>query len=204
MTIRIGLFLVCVWTITIFGTSDEEFEPQTLLKGTISHGLYGGPVVKFTEIKGKLGLLVGGYGGWLINHTFMIGGGGYGLTNSIKKDYSPFPNDRLMMGYGGFMMEYFIIPKQLVHFSVNTLIGAGGIHYSNFDWNDNDWEDNHFDSDSFFILEPSLTLILNVSKSVRFGTGISYRYVSDLDYEDVTNKDIRGPSLDLFLQFGKY
>ena len=49
---------------------------QTLMGSDIRHGGFGGPVVKFTEIDGQFGVLVGGRGGWIINDSFVIGAGG--------------------------------------------------------------------------------------------------------------------------------
>ena len=40
-----------------------------------------GPAIRFTQIDGDFGVLVGGRGEWIINHRFVLGGGGYGLTN---------------------------------------------------------------------------------------------------------------------------
>jgi len=55
-------------------------EEETLLGGGFESGGYGGPVVKFTNVKGEFAVMAGGYGGWLINHSLMLGGGGYGLV----------------------------------------------------------------------------------------------------------------------------
>ena len=60
-------------------------QEETLLGSSeVTHGGFGGPVIKYTQIKGEPAVLVGGRGGWIINHTFIIGGGGYGLVNDIK------------------------------------------------------------------------------------------------------------------------
>lgn len=58
-------------------------QEKTLLEGEVSHGGFGGPAVKFTSVNGDFGIMVGGRGGWIIDHTFVIGGGGYGLLNDI-------------------------------------------------------------------------------------------------------------------------
>ncbi|MBN1426023.1 hypothetical protein JXA88_15850, partial [Candidatus Fermentibacteria bacterium] len=56
-------------------------QPETLLKGPIENGGFGGLVVKFSQLADQTAVFVGGRGGWILNHTFVIGGGGYGLAN---------------------------------------------------------------------------------------------------------------------------
>jgi len=47
---------------------------------------------------------------------------------------------------------------KLVHLSVNTLIGAGGMNYR-----DSDFNVIHNTEDSFFVAEPSVELELNIA-----------------------------------------
>ena len=58
-------------------------QQETLLSGNIESGGFGGFVVRFSEIGGAFAVLAGGRGGWIINHTFVLGGGGYGLANDV-------------------------------------------------------------------------------------------------------------------------
>lgn len=63
----------------------QDQQTEALFNKEIHHGLYGAPAVSFSGIDGRMALLVGGQGGWIINfnqnHTFVIGGAGYSLTN---------------------------------------------------------------------------------------------------------------------------
>jgi len=78
----IFLFLFVLISLPAFG------QEETLISGKIENGGYGAPVVKFSTVKNNFAVFVGGYGGWLINHSFMIGGGvyysdyGYEMFNS--------------------------------------------------------------------------------------------------------------------------
>jgi hypothetical protein len=82
-------------------------QEETLLgSGEVTHGGFGGPVFKYAQIKGEPAILVGGRGGWILNHTFIIGGGGYGLANDIKANnpliIAPgITKPYLNFGYGG-------------------------------------------------------------------------------------------------------
>jgi hypothetical protein len=179
-------------------------QEQTLVgSGEISHGGFGGPVFKYTQIKGEPAVLIGGRGGWIINHTFVIGGGGYGLVNQIEADYMindkhPFIN----FGYGGLELEYIIQSDQVVHFSVYTLIGAGGITYKEDIWND--WDDWSSASDEFFVFEPAINVEINITSFFRLNAGVTYRFISGVYYSDLQNSDLAGFSGALTLKFGSF
>jgi hypothetical protein len=182
-------------------------QEETLVgDGGITHGGFGGPVVKFTQIKDEFGLLVGGRGGWIINHTFVIGGGGYGLVNNIEADNlswltQPFIN----FGYGGLELEYIINSDQLMHFSVYTLIGGGTVTYRDELWDDwEDWSDWDYGSDVFFVFEPAVNVEVNIASFFRLNAGVSYRVISGVDFDALENSDLAGPAAVLTLKFGKF
>ena len=184
-------------------------DEETLLTGEITHGGFGGPVVKFTRLDGEFGLLIGGRGGWIINHSFVIGGGGYGLVNSIPgPEGIPMMMEPLLtVGYGGFEMEYVHHSGKLIHSSLNLLIGGGGAGYhekANEDWDFGNDSQNNPTWDSFFIAEPGIAVELNITSFFRIGAGGSYRFVSGIEKNGLTNEDIGGPSVVLTFKFGKF
>ena len=170
----------------------------------LEHGGFGGPIVRFTQINGHLGVLTGGRGGWIIDHRFVLGGGGYGLANGIEAEglAPPFQETvggtvpavpDLEMGYGGGMLEYIIASDALVHFSVELLVGAGGATTAD------NWKE-----DAFFVAEPGANLMLNVTDFFRFGAGASYRYVEGLHFGDIGDDDLSGVTAVLTFKFGKF
>lgn len=169
----------------------------------VTHGGFGGPVVKFTQINNEFGLLVGGRGGWIINHTFVIGGGGYGLANNINGNQLVSGKVPLInFGYGGFEMEYIYDSDNLIHFTAYTLIGGGSVNYR--DPANHDKFDNNEDMQTFFILEPAVSVELNVVKFFRINFGASYRYISNFEYKGLNQSDVAGPSAILTFKFGKF
>jgi hypothetical protein len=181
-------------------------QEETLIgNGEVSHGGFGGPMVKFTQVKNEFGVLVGGRGGWIINHSFVIGGGGYGLVNNIEANNlyfgtKPFIN----LGYGGVELEYIIQSDRLIHFSVYTLVGAGGVSYRNSLWDDDYRNDLNVTSDAFFVLEPTANVELNIISFFRINAGVSYRFISGVELDDLRNSDLAGPSAILTLKFGTF
>ena len=166
-------------------------EEETLLSGNFTSGGFGGPVVKFTEINKEFGLMVGGYGGWLINHQFMIGGGGYGLTKGLT---SPLDSTEVNFGYGGFMLEYAHNPSRLYHFTGSLLIGSGGLGT----------EKMNRDRNVFFVLEPTLSMEVNVTNYFHIAGGVSYRYVSGIDSFGFSDDDFSNAAITLTFKFGKF
>ena len=185
-------------------------QEETLIgNGEITHGGFGGPVVKYTQIKGEPAVLVGGRGGWIINHAFTIGGGGYGLVNDINANNPPTfllweGKPFLNFGYGGVELEYIIQSERLIHFSVCTLIGGGAVSYRNELWNDDDMDDWDSPTDAFFVFEPSANVELNIISFFRINGGVSYRFISGVHFDDLKNNDLAGPSAQLTLKFGQF
>jgi hypothetical protein len=118
------LYAVSISMLMLISISAQE---QTLVRiNEIEHGGFGAVVTKFARINNEFGILVGGRGGWIIDHTFVLGAGGYGLANQIKGN---IPVDglkrNLAFGYGGIEMEYILHSDALLHLTIYSLIGAG-------------------------------------------------------------------------------
>jgi hypothetical protein len=179
-------------------------EDETLLSGEFTSGGYGGLEVKFTNIDNDFAVLAGARGGWIINHRLILGAGGYGLVQDNINRY-PIGFERynfLTMGYGGFMMELDFNPHKLVHGSGLILIGGGELsraisapYY---------WEPLGNTEDGFFVVEPEVNVTVNMTSFMRISTGASYRFVSDVEMNGLTNEDISGPAASLTLRFGKF
>jgi hypothetical protein len=201
-------YIMMLGAILLTLVSVAAAEEETLLGGEIEHGGFGGPVVKFTEIDDEFAVLIGGRGGWIINHSFVIGGGGYGLVNQDidEREISPDTTIYMTMGYGGIDLEYIASPNDLIHLTISTLIGAGGIDYmmkSRY----NDWETGNYannDGDAFFVFEPGINAELNVMKFFRADLGISYRYINGIETSGLSDSDLNGIAANITLKFGKF
>jgi hypothetical protein len=176
-------------------------QQQTLIGGDIQSGGYGGPEVKIARINGDWEVLLGGRGGWIINHQYILGGAGYGMPT--KGEIGPHLNpprnyEKFEIGYGGVLIGYVSESNKLLHFTVDVLIGGGGISNGIGESYD------EYGTDAFFIAEPNINFVLNVTPIMRFGFGAGYRFTSGVEYFGLEDADIRGESLNLFLKFGKF
>jgi hypothetical protein len=204
------LLLLFVFPVLVFA------QEETLLSGEIHHGGFGGPVVKMTRINGEDALLVGGRGGWIINHAFVIGAGGYGLVSDVRPKTPGFLNeDLLMLGYGGLELEFIAASDKLVHLSFPVLIGAGAVGYRYGHFGNDMNLDFNFDRkfDTFFVIEPGANVELNVVSFFRITAGVSYRYVTGVSAPTdplgvlrplTSNNELRGVSWNLGLKFGSF
>jgi hypothetical protein len=191
----IVLCIIAVFTIPAFG------QDETLIGTEFHSGGYGGPEVRIGPMLGTTGVFVGGRGGWVINHAFMIGGGGYGLVNDVRvKDITMDGQPAYLgFGYGGLFLEYIGNSEKLIHCTVGMLIGGGGVDYrdSLYSYRDQDW-------DAVFVLEPCLGVEMNVTSFFRLGLGASYRYVSGVKTFGLTNKELSDVTGTITLKFGTF
>jgi hypothetical protein len=176
-------------------------QEETLINGEIESGGFGGPAIKVTTINGENAVMVGGRGGWIINHSFVLGGAGYGLATDVNAKVTDSMHQCIQMGYGGLDLEYIPSSNDLIHLSVGLLIGAGGIGYKQ---DNNDMFNSSHKTNAFFVLEPTVNANLNVTHYFRVAAGVSYRYVSGLKSVVSTNSDLSGPSAVLTFKFGTF
>jgi hypothetical protein len=181
--------------------SQSQQPTQTVFHGAVEHGFLVAPDFKFTTLDGRFANLAGGYGGWVIDRRFLLGGGAYTLTNG----------DRLRkMTYGGGVLEYFFNPDPVLNLSVRGLIGGGtatvggGYLYDpraeldfghGFPFGDvfgragldpgflqdrfrhPDGSPTEGVRSSFFIAEPEVNVMLNLTQKFRLSFGGSYRFI---------------------------
>lgn len=174
-------------------TTEERTE--TLFSAIHQSGGYGAFVTQFTQMAGKFGVLVGGYGGWFINKSLMLGGGGYGWANSPGSADGNILNTGLEFGYGGAVIEYIIQSDKLLHFGFHVLIGAAGARTGEFLVGE---------TSSAFVWEPAGFIECNIISFARIGFGLNYRFVHGLELEGYSSLDFSGPSALLQIKFGKF
>jgi len=213
-----------VWAVTAagfsahaqdFNESDRasESQVQSLFKGgKFTSGGYGAITNKFTNINGQFANLAGIYGGWYVNHSFLIGAGAAALTNNIRvpleHSMDPFKDLSYMYGQVGMVTEYVIASNKSVHVAFNLFSGAGfTLQYERENWHDDDyemeWEGNE-DEDWFFVAEPGVMVEVNVFKWMRFSPGISYRATFGSDGRGLGDSKLSDISYNATFKFGKF
>ncbi len=190
------LFLLCL-------AHAAHAQQETLLGKGIEHGGFGAPVWKITGVGGDVVPISGARGGWIINHTFIIGYGTYGMNGevdapSLARQTYARPNLDLDFRYRGLEFEYINNWDKLFHWGIYTLVGGGSANFT--DPNDDDFDTD----DNLFVLEPAVNGTLNITRWFRATAQASYRFVGDVDLVGVDSGDLGGPALALELRFGRF
>ncbi len=182
--------LVCAIGLAL--ASPALAQEKTLLADGFESGGFGGPVVKFSEVANEFAVFAGGRGGWIINHTLVIGGGGYGLANDINLDGIPFSGRDVDFGYGGLEVEYINRSDELFHFTIYLLVGGGGL------------TTNLTDGEAVFVLEPAANVELNITRYFRLNLGAGYRFVTGVDAPELEDGDLSAVNGIVTFKFGAF
>jgi len=172
----------------------------------VGHGGFIGPVLKISTINDESAQLLGFRGGWILNleggHSFIFGAGAYGVMNDVNARGVVVDGEHVHLGldYAGLELGYRHRTLRWVHFSVHTLVGAGGVDYRDV----GDAFGNDDSGDGFFVMEPGFSLTLNPVKFARLGGGVSYRYVNGVSLLGTTNEDLSDVAWEVSLRLGRF
>jgi hypothetical protein len=177
-------------------------QEQTLIRADLDHGGFGGMGYQLTQVNDNLAIMIGGQGGWIINHLIYLGAAGFGMDSEFQLEHDTEDQPYLNLGYGGLEVGLVIASNRLIHLTASTLLGGGGANYQYRDW-EGEYQDDHV-GDAFYVVEPAVHLIVNVTHHFRLGFGARYRHVSGVNLEELTDHDLSGPAASLIFKFGKF
>lgn len=172
---------------------------------------FGAMDLKVGDFINERALLMGAYGGFIINRKYLFGVAGYGfLTNVEFEGNVPGETEikplNLHGGYGGVLIGLTIAPKELIHISMPIVLGAGSVEISDKDFFVNNPADSEFtvENSAFFIVEPGLELEFNMTRYFRVGAGATYRHVGGTELVNISDDDLRGFTGILSFRFGRF
>jgi hypothetical protein len=180
------------------------------------------PDVTMSQVNKKTATIVGVYGGWLTDRSWLVGAGGYWLAND-SHDFG--------MEYGGLVLQYMVHSDRRIGFAVRGLVGGGDARiaaryqdvYGDPGPGDRPTDiafgrshhpgHGHGDrppatitpdarlvfNEVFFVAEPQAQLMWNVSSRVRLTFGAGYRVIGGAD---PVNDRLRGPIGSVSIEFG--
>lgn len=99
---------------------------------------------------------------------------------------------------GGLLIEYTLLPKKVFHLTFPLQVGIGEVEMDNNRGSANLGEAN------FFKIEPGALLEVNLHKFVRLNSGITYRYIGDVSYRNLTARDLSGIQLQVSIKIGLF
>lgn len=206
--------LVSALMLSVSALAQEDYYIRTIFnnRGHRSSGGYASLSNKFTTINGDYANLVELYGGWYINHRFLLGLAGAASTNNIQVPVQDRAEEDLDLSYQyvqcGMMTEYIISSHRAVHVGFQLFTGAGlTLQYEREGENEEHW-DSYYDYDHdenwFVVAEPGVKVEVNIFKWMRFTPGVSYRMAFGSEGKGLSDDDISGVSVNLGLKFGKF
>ena len=175
------------------------------------------PDARFAQINDRTATFAGAYGGWLVDHTFLVGGGGYWLANG-HHDFE--------MAYGGPIVGWIFRGEERIGFGVRALVGGGSATiarpYSEFFGAPPavtrevarfgrahggapapglDGGTRVAVHDDFFIAEPQVSAVWRVADWMRIDAGLGYRFIG---FADLVDEHLRGASGSVSVRFGMH
>jgi len=190
---------------SVFSEPSSSGKIRTLFGGTITNFGYGGPAIKFTRLENQFAVMPGGRGACIINNRYTLGGGGYGIANSIKLPVSGIDMDTTLyykMGYGGLEFGYIIISGKKMNIGATLLVAAGAEFLESKPESNSEISYGN-DFKIIPVLEPSFYVELQLNHFIRLHTGISYRFVNSSDLYNIHVPNMSGFSCYIGLFFGK-
>ena len=191
--------------------SPEDDKIKSLLGKENDLNGFGAIDIKVGDFVNERALLMGAYGGFIINRRYLFGLAGYGIVTNVEFDGN-VPGDtevkplNLHGGYGGVLIGLTIAPRELIHISVPIVLGAGALEVADEDFFVNNPADSEFtvENSTFFIAEPGLELEFNITKYFRLGAGATYRHIAGTELVNVKDEDLRGFTGMLSFRFGRF
>lgn len=183
---------------------------ETVFKSDLhSSGGYGALTNSFSRIRGQFVNISGIYGGWYINHRFMIGAGASAVTSNlpVPVQYRTHPQDDLSYEYGqvGLVTEYVVGSDKPVHLVFHVFAGAGfTLQYQRHNWDQYNGYGNSHDEQWFVVTEPEIQLEVNLLKWMRFSPGVSYRATFGSDGQGMPDSELRHVNFNATLKFGRF
>ncbi len=173
----------------------------------ILHGVYLGVGFDYGKIDSKNTIFARIKLAYVANKKFELGLAFVGFfsdqdhENILKPD-----NDFLIAGgYLGVHVEPILFGNRFINVSFPILIGGGGISQLLKDESGEFYYDEEeSNSDTFFIVEPGVSILYNISRYLQLETGIKYRITSDYDLLPYRKSNINGFSIGAGLKIGVF
>jgi len=150
--------------------------PGPMVFEAIHSGWLVAPDAKITQFDGETSELLGGYGGWITDDTFFVGGAGYWLVN---------PSNDHEMWYGGLVLQFLARTNSRFGYTAKGLIGGGEATLSGVtvarggDFRRGRIEPTPIRTvfrQAFFVAEPEADVLIRLTRHMRITAGAGYRF----------------------------
>lgn len=193
---RFGLLFSALFLVFFAFRAHAEDSTQILFQPKEMFPAQGGPAVKYASFSAGRGVLVGGTGGVVFRKNISLGFAGYSLATELLADVGGVKRD-IGMSYGGLQAGYSFLNRRLFYLNVAALSGVGQ------SWSVSRLAGAQREYATFYILEPELNVMLNVTHEIRMGLGLSYRATAGADLGFTLGSPLSGFGGTFTLLYGK-
>jgi len=176
-------------------------------RNNVVHGVYLGLSMRYGEVKNKDAFMTGLKIAYVANQQFEVGFEGNFLYSEQDIFNTTLARREDLIGaYGGLHLEPILFSKSRVNLSFPLLIGVGGVGYIGNNFNDEDFEEKltEDDFDGFFVAEPGVNVLFNVSRYLQFEAGIKYRFTSKISLVPDSIDRVNGFSAGVGIKVGVF
>lgn len=178
----------------LFGAASQE-STNYLFGGVNTASGFGGLMTELSWVKDRPIYCMGGGGGVIINQSIFLGG--YGMGNIVDQPMFTYLNTPVSFefGHGGLWLGYNVMPKKVLHLSISSRFGWGGIGlFDNLR--------NELVSDGVFVITPQVNAEVNLLPFMKASFGGGYRAVLGLNNPFFGANDLNSPTVNFGLYFG--
>lgn len=172
----------------------------------VVHGVYLGLNMRYGEVDGKDTYMGGLKLAYVANQQFEAGfSGNFLYSDQDFFDTASGRREDLIGAYGGLHLEPIFFSKSRVNLSFPLLIGGGGVGYIDDDFDDDFEEElDEDDFDPFFVAEPGVSALFNISRYLQIEAGLKYRFTSKVTLRADGVNNLNGFSAGIGLKVGVF
>ncbi|ULQ55932.1 outer membrane beta-barrel protein [Flavihumibacter rivuli] len=161
-------------------------------------GGYGAAVTEITAIDGNAALSVGGHGGVLLNHNWLVGISGYTTFFSKQMEQG---KAKLRFNHFGLYGARHFQPSKPVNLSVGLMVGAGTVELNNQSELE---KGNKRDGDWTYVIQPDINLNVRIFRYMKVQARAGYRFTGDTNGAIYTRSNLNGATAGIGLLFGSF
>ena len=184
--------LLVLGTVSVYAA-----EPAPEVQSLVKDGYWGfwlQPEAKLAGIGSDSAGLVGGLLGISLNRALYVGFGCYWLASSVEVgDPKVGKLGSSDLSYKGLDVNYTFMATRVVHGAADVFIGWGDATVNN--------TGGGSESSDLFLVEPGVSLLVNVTPQIELGLGVGYEFVNGSDIKELSDSDLGGAAGRLFLRW---
>jgi hypothetical protein len=165
---------------------------------TASEKSFASVDLKISSIQGNTAYIIGARGGWSVSQSFSIGlAGCWAFVNDQVTNIIDNQEYYIRLAYGGLYLEYKLYNFNFGHILLSTIVGGGYYGHSTVRSDfEIDWSKH-----TYFVIEPEVIAMFDISDSFKIGIGASYRYIPNIDLTEFQNRKLSAPAVLLTFRF---